>query len=64
MANNLLIIPTENRNKYTCCFCGTQKVKYFIRFFDPDTKQETTMQMDRKVACCNRCAALFMGGNS
>jgi len=59
MNSRLLLIPTKDR-KRECCYCGTDNVKYLIRFFDPDTKEDITMRQERKVACCTRCAALFM----
>lgn len=50
------IIPTEDRKKCRCYFCGeTRSVKYLIKIFDPVLDSKPS-----EVTCCNRCAALHI----
>lgn len=49
------LIPIEERGKYRCHFCGTNKsVKYVIKIFDPVISDKPA-----KVTCCNKCALLY-----
>lgn len=49
------LIPIEERGKYRCHFCGTNKsVKYVIKIFDPVIDDKPV-----KVTCCNKCALLM-----
>lgn len=51
------MIPPEDRGKYRCHFCLSDKsVRYMVKCFDPleDENKPVT------VPCCNRCV-LFYG---
>lgn len=52
------LIPMEDRSQYRCHFClSEQSVKYFVEVTDPCESDEPTT-----VACCNKCALLYLGG--
>lgn len=46
-------IPTEDRNKYRCCVCGSQPVKYTILTHNPLEGEGFY-----NLPYCNRCALL------
>lgn len=53
------ILQSEGRKNCHCFFCDeTRSVKYLVRVFEPAVESKS-----HEVACCNKCAAMYVGKN-